>query len=248
MTAFLAVVKVTLRQLLGGKRLLAFGLLALLPSVVMFLSTRTASDRAVIERFHDAPLVIIFLIVLPVVSLILGASSLGDERRDGTLSFLILRPVPRWLIAAAKLAAAWMATTAIVGPAAVLAAGVVGIRAGDWSLLAPALFSASLSALAYVSVFLLLGYFTSRAVLLGLVYVFIWENGITFAAASLANVSLFRVGLSAYAGLVPESQPQLAEALGSVTPGAGGAAAKAIVIAVIAVFAAASLLRRRDLL
>jgi len=58
-------------------------------------------------------------------------------------------------------------------------------------------------------------------VLLGLVYVFIWENGITFAAASLANVSLFRIGLSAYAGLVPESQRQLAETLALAGPEAG---------------------------
>ena len=248
MTAFFAVVRVTLRQLLGGKRLIAFGLLSLLPSVVMWLSTRTASGRGVVDRFHDAPLVIVFLIVLPVVSLILGASALGDERRDGTLSFLILRPVPRSLIAGAKLVAAWLATTAIVGTAAGLAATVVGIRIGDWSLVAPAVFSAAISALAYCSVFLLLGYFTSRAVLLGLVYVFIWENGITFAAASLANVSLFRIGLSAYAGLVPRSLTQLHEALGSVTPGAGGAAAKAVIIAIVAMAAAGTLLRRRDLL
>ena len=248
MTAFLAVTRVAFRQLLGGKRLIAFGLLSLLPATVMWLSTRTASDLAVVNRFHDAPLVIVFLIVLPVVSLILGASALGDERRDGTLSFLFLRPVPRWLIAAAKLAAAWIATTAIVGTAAGMAAAVVGIRAGDWSLVVPAVFAAAVSALAYCSVFLLLGYFTSRAVLLGLVYVFIWENGITFAAASLANVSLFRIGLSAYAGLVPRSLTQLADALGSVTPGAGGAAAKAVVIAVVTVAAAGWLLRRRDLL
>lgn len=251
MTAFLAIVRVTLRQLLGGKRLIGFGLLALLPSVVMFFSTRTASDRAVIDRFHDAPIGIVFLIVLPVVSLIIGSSALGDERRDATLSFLILRPLPRSVIAAAKLFAAWVSTTALVGVSAALAAAVVGIRAGDWSFVFPVAFAAAVAALAYCAVFLLLGYFTSRAVLLGLVYVFIWENGITFASAALANVSLFRIGLSAYAGLLSQSQRHLGdlgEVLGSVAPGAGGAAAKAIVIAIVAIGAAASVLRRRDLL
>ena len=248
MKAFLAITRVTLRQLLGGKRLLAFGLLALVPAVVMFLASRDLTETAVVERFHEAPVAIVFLIVLPVVALILGASALGDERRDGTLSFLILRPLPRSSIAAAKLFAAWAGTTAIVGTSAALAAAVVGIRIGDWSYIAPAAFAAAVSALAYSAVFLLLGYFTSRAVLLGLVYVFIWENGVTFAAASLANVSLFRIGLSAYAGLVPESLVQLDEVLGSVAPGAGGAVAKVLVVAVLAVLAAGSLLRRRDLL
>ncbi len=248
MRAFLAITRVTLRQLLGGKRLIAFGLLALLPAVVTWLASRDLTETAVIERFHEAPIAIVFLIVLPVVSLILGASALGDERRDATLSFLTLRPLPRTVIAGAKLFAAWVGTTAIVGVSAALAAVVVGVRSGDWSFVFPVVFAAAVSALAYCSVFLLLGYFTSRAVLLGLVYVFIWENGVTFAAAALANVSLFRIGLSAYAGLIPESLVQLDEVLGSVAPGAGGAAAKVLVIAVLAVLAAGSLLRRRDLL
>ncbi|MEK7252883.1 MAG: ABC transporter permease [Actinomycetota bacterium] len=259
MKAFLAITRVTLRQLLGGKRLLLFGLLALLPPVVMLLASRdlaevgefgllTPASSPVVDAFHDAPIAIVFLIVLPVVSLILGASTLGDERRDRTLSFLMLRPLRRSVITGAKLFAAWLGTTSIVSVSAALAAAVVGLRIGDWSYVGPVALAAAVSALAYTAVFMVLGYFTSRAVLLGLVYVFIWENGITFAAVSLANVSLFRIGLSAYGGLVPESLSELDEVLGSVAPGAGGAIAKALVIAVLAVFGSASLLRRRDLL
>lgn len=248
MKAYLAIFRVTLRQLLGGKRTIAFGLLALLPATVMWFTSRQASPATVVLRFHEAPLGISFFIVLPVVSLILGASALGDERRDGTLSFLLLRPLPRSVVVTAKLAAAWVATTGIVGTALALAASIVGFRAGDWSLLVPAFVAIAISALAYCSAFLALGYLTSRAVLVGLVYVFMWENGVSFASASLANVSLFRIGLSAYAAMVPRSLTTIGEILGSVTPGVWGAGAKAIAIAAVTTAAISSMLRRRDLL
>lgn len=249
MRAFSAVTKLTLRQLLGGKRLLGLGLLALVPTVIMWLASANLTGSAVVNRFHDAPFAVIFLIVVPVVSLILGSAPLGDDRRDGTLSFLMLRPLPRSLIVAAKLFAAWLASTLVVGTAGALAASVVGLRVGDWSFVAPTIAAIAVACLGYVSVFLLLGYFTSRAVLIGLVYVFIWENGISLAAASLANVSLLRIGLSAYVGLVPEAENYGLdrEILGAVAPGAGGAAAKALVVALIVVLFTARMLRRRDL-
>jgi hypothetical protein len=102
---------------------------------------------------------------------------------------------------------------------------------------------------AYTAAFMVLGHVTSRAVLIGLVYVFVWESGVSFAAPALANVSLSRIGLSAYLGLIPASTPgytSLTEALGSLAPGAGGALAKALGIAVACVVFAALLLKRRD--
>lgn len=247
MRGFLAITRVTLRLLLGGKRLLLFGLLALLPTVVMWFASANRTGARVADTFHEAPIVIVFLIVLPVVSLVLGSASLGDERRDATLSFLLLRPLPRTVVAAAKLTAAWLATTGLVGTSAALAAVVVGIRGGDWGYVVPVLVGVAVASLAYCAAFMVLGYFSSRAVLIGLVYVFIWENGITAASAALANVSLWRVGLSAYVGLAPGSLRDIDDVLGSVAPGAGGAIAKGLVLATLAVIATGALLRRRDL-
>lgn len=247
MRGFFAITRVTLRQLLGGKRLILFGLLAMLPAVVMWFSSANLPESEVNDAFNEAPIAIVFLIVLPVIALVLGAASLGDERRDATLSFLLLRPLPRSLVAGAKLWSAWLATAGIVGTSAGLAAAVVGVRAGDWAYVFPVLAGVAVAALAYCSVFMLLGYFSSRAVLIGLVYVFIWENGITAASAALANASLWRIGVSAYAGLAPGPISDIDDILGSVAPGAGGAVAKVLVIAALVVAATGALLRRRDL-
>lgn len=247
MTAAVAIVRVTLKQLLGARRMIGFGLLGLVPALVMWLASGRTSELRAYTTFQEVALPILLAIVVPVVSLIMGSATLGDERRDGTLSFLVLRPIRRPVITGAKITAAWLATTAIVVPSAALAAAVLGIKASDWSVVVPAMVGAAISALAYVAAFSVLGYVTSRAVLIGLVYVFIWENGITFAAASLSNVSLFRIGLSAYVGLAPESRSVLDEVLGTVTPGLGGAVLKALAVAAVATLLTARLISRGDL-
>ena len=128
----------------------------------------------------------------------------------------------------------------------VVAVVALGVRSGDYSPLLPVIIGVAISTMAYTAVFLLLGHLTSRAVLIGLVYVFIWGSSITFAAPGLANVSLFRIGITAYTAMVPESLRQLGDVMGSLDPGTWGAVAKVVVIAALTVTALASLLRRRD--
>jgi len=240
-------VAATLRQLLGGRRIIALAFMALLPAGVLLALLAGEPNAGADRSFHEAPLIILLVIVLPVISLVFGAGALGDERRDATLSFLLLRPVPRTLVVGAKLLAAWAAAFAVVGTGGVVMSVTLGARAGNWGTLGPLLLAAALSTLAYTAVFLTLGYLTRHAVLVGLVYAFVWESGMTTAVSSLATVSLMRLGLSAYTALVPTSRPYLGELLGVVAPGVGGAAAKALVVALLAVAATAALLRSRDI-
>ncbi|MBN2113709.1 MAG: ABC transporter permease [Acidimicrobiia bacterium] len=248
MKPFAALVVGTLRQQLGGRRLLLLLLLGLVPAAVLgVLLADQQTAIAARQSFHEAPLVILFFVVLPVASLVFGSGALGDERRDATISFILLRPLPRAVVAAAKLLGAWLAAFGVVGAGAAAMAVVLGVRSGDWAPLGPLLLGAALSCLAYVSVFLVLGYLTARAVLVGLLYVFVWESGMTGAIPSLASVSLMRIGLSAYAGLVPIGRVYVEDILGVVQPGAGGAALKAAVVAIAAVGVMTLLLRHRDI-
>jgi len=248
MTGPLAIVKVTLRQLLGGRRLVVLGLLGLIPGVIVWLTTSNRSPEGVFDVYHDGGVIaILFLVVMPISSIVLGSAALGDERRDGTLSFLVVRPLPRSYITTAKLIAAWIAAATVSAMSGAFASIAVSIRASDWSTFVPTIVGLAIGAGCYTAVFIVLGHLTSRAVLMGLIYLFVWETGISFATPALSNVSLFRIGLSAYAGLVPESQSVLAEPLGAIAPGVGGAAAKLAVLGVLAVLATASLLRNRDI-
>jgi ABC-2 type transport system permease protein len=246
MRAFWIMLRYGLRQVLGWRRVTGLGLLMLVPVVVTWAVTRDAGDAAALRRFHEAPFVTLVLVALPVVALILGAAALGDERRDQTLSFLLVRPLRREAIVGAKLLSGWLAAALVVGGGAALCGLVMGLSSGRGEVLVPLLVATAISTLGYASVFVLLGYVTGRAVLYGLAYVFIWESGITGAVDSLATVSLWRIGLSAYVDLVPESRPQLRDVLGNLTPGVWGATAKVAVIAVVAVVLGGILLRHRD--
>jgi ABC-2 type transport system permease protein len=247
MKAFVTLVAATLRQQLGGRRLILLLLLGLVPAGVFgALLVNQSGLWGASHDFHQAPMVILFFIVVPVVSLVFGAGSLGDERRDATLSFILLRPLPRSLLAGAKLVGAWLAAFAVAGTGALVLAVLLGVAAGAWESLGALLLAVALSSLAYVAVFLPLGYFTARAVLVGLVYVFVWESGMTSAIPSLATVSLMRIGLSAYGVTNPRGDSYVADLLGVVRPGTGGALAKAAVVAVCAVTMVTLLLRHRD--
>jgi ABC-2 type transport system permease protein len=247
MTAFGAIVRSTVRQLLGGRRTIVLSLLTLLPAVVTLIVVGSVTESVSLRRFHDVTMPLVFILVLPIVALVLGAGALGDERRDHTLTVLVLRPVRREAIVGAKLVAAWLATMALMGPGAIAAGAALGVSGGGWDVLMPLLIGVALSALGYVAVFLILGYVTPRAVLIGLLYVFLWENALSFAVEGLATLSLFRLGITAYSAFVDIAPVYLSDVLGSLQPGALGAAAKAIGVGVIMTMSGAWLLRRRDI-
>jgi ABC-2 type transport system permease protein len=247
MTAFLTMVRVSFRQLVGRKWVILIGLVALLPTVVMVVQARVQAQGRLSAEFSQGPLLTLFFFVLPLTSILLGSLAIGEERRDGTLSFLVLRPRPREAVVGAKLMASWLAAWFISGASGALAAIVLGLASGVWSMVLPVIVATGISTLAYVAVFLLIGYLTRWAVLIGAGFLFFWETGIAFAADSLANISLFRIGLTAYASMVSNAPAALRDALGALQPGLGGALAKAGLIAAIAVLAIASLMRRRDL-
>jgi len=109
----------------------------------------------------------------------------------------------------------------------------------------------AISTLAYAAAALALGYLTGRAVLIGLAYLVILENGLALAIDGMATVSLMRIGLTAYWALLPDRTAAVAfseinQLMASLAPGALGAAAKALVIAGLVVAGTAWLLRHRD--
>ncbi|MBU1492423.1 MAG: ABC transporter permease [Actinobacteria bacterium] len=247
MRAFFAMTRVSIGQLLGRRWVILVGLVGLLPSIVMLAMSRTQGAGRLAASFQEGPLMTLFTIVLPLTSALLGSVALGEERREGTLPFLVLRPRRREIVVAAKLLAAWLSAWLIAGASGVLAAIVLGLSAGIWQMVLPVIVATGVSTLAYAAVFLLLGYATRWAVLIGAGFLFFWELGIASAADSLANVSLFRIGLTAFAAMVHGSPGVIRDVLASLTPGVWGAIAKVLVLSGCSVGALSYVMRHRDL-
>lgn len=111
-------------------------------------------------------------VVLPVVTLIVGAGVLGSEIDDGTIVHILTKPLPRRDIILPKLGVA-------IGVSAVTAAVplfVAGALAESMRLGAGMAVAAAVGACAYSALFLLISLLTRRPVLLGLVYILVWEG------------------------------------------------------------------------
>ena len=105
------------------------------------------------------------------IALIVGTGVLGSEIDDGTVVHILTKPLPRREIILTKLAVAAAVTIRSPGPAV-----RGGLIAGSAALALALVVAAALGALAYSALFLALSLLTRRPVLLGLVYVLIWEG------------------------------------------------------------------------
>src|SRR5690606_5336715 len=111
-------------------------------------------------------------LVLPPVALLATSAVLGPEVDDGSIVYLLAKPVNRHAVAISNWVVAWGATI-VVGAGGVLAAGLVaggGEQAAAW------LVAASVAGTAYSALFLALSAFTRHAVVVGLLVVLIWES------------------------------------------------------------------------
>ncbi|MFC8619898.1 ABC transporter permease subunit [Micromonospora purpureochromogenes] len=161
---------ITARGLFGRRRFLI-----LLPLPLLLLGLAMLCRSLGVEPGDWGPPVLVGLglaVVLPVVALIVGTGVLGAEIDDGTVVHILTKPLPRWQIVLPKLAVATVVSATTVA-VPLFVAGVLA----DSVRLGLALAAASaLGALAYSALFLALSLLTRRPVLLGLVYVLIWEG------------------------------------------------------------------------
>jgi ABC-2 type transport system permease protein len=249
MNRALVISRMTVRQTLGVKRFVGLGILTIAPAGIFFLASRQQIGREIVETFVGISIGVFYNIALPVVALIMAASALGDERRDATLSFIILRPISRFVVAGAKLGGALVTALGLSGVGGLALGVLMGIRSGDWGYVVPTLLATLIATAIYVSLFLPLGYVTERATLIGLGFVFIWESAIAGTIPGLAGTSPWRVGFSAFVDLAPEATilevPDFA--LGDLTVSATGSLLRMAIIFTVSLLATGWILQKRDL-
>jgi ABC-2 type transport system permease protein len=197
----------TLRQLLGRRSTLIPVALCALP-VVVAIVFRLSNPDIDAERFVAGTLVVAFVITaaLPLSALLLGTSVLGDEFEEGTIVYLLTKPLQRWQILLPKLAAATTVTAGLT-VLAILISGAIALQGnGDTAMLAGFAAAVAIAAVSYTSIFVLLSLVTSRALIGGLVYVFIWESAITqlFDGTRFVSVRHFALGLADWFSGVPD--------------------------------------------
>ncbi len=201
MTVFATIVEVTFRGLLGRRRTTLLLLLAGLPVVVALLA-RLAGGR--LDDALVATLELGVRTVLPLTALVLGTSALGAELEDGTAVFVLAKPIPRWLIAAAKIFVAGLLAAGLSVGSTLLTGFLIG--GADPSTLATTVAFAvgvALAGFAYAALFVALSVVTGRALIIGLVYTLVWEGVLAGILPGTRSFSLREATLSVAEALAP---------------------------------------------
>ena len=189
--AWVMLVWLSFRRLLWS----ANSLMALMPlaACLLFLLKRRFGaggfSEHLFDRFSNGFLMQIYLsIVVPLCTLAFAAGSIGGEREDRTLLFILVRPLPRWAVLLAKVVATLpLALGAACGGLFVFCrlAGDVGQAAWDDYL--PAVF---LSTLAYVGVFQLLAVAFRYSTIVAVVYSLLIEVLLGHAPGIIKRVAV----------------------------------------------------------
>lgn len=166
------VAHLTARSLLGRRRALVLAVLPLL-LLVMAAAVRVAAG--------GDPTVTVALLgglalgtVVPLLSLVAGTGAIGPEIDDGSVVYLLAKPLRRPTIVRSKLAVA-VAVVTVAAALPTLLAGVVLAGLDDGLAVAYGV-GAAVAGAAYCAVFLLLAVLSRNAVVIGLLYALIWES------------------------------------------------------------------------
>ena len=201
----------SLHQLGSRWRLLIIVLLAVLPVALSALMSALAGDDSdYAEEFTNVIIdAMIIAAIMPIVMMVLATTAFRHELDDRTLSYLILKPIPRSLIVLPKLLA-----SVIVGGLLVIVSGIMATLIGTEGS-AQAVFAVAIAlfvgVVTYATIFIWAGLISSHALGFALIYVFLWEALVTSFLSGVRYLSVRGYVLSIINGIDGESFSTLDE-------------------------------------
>ncbi len=222
------VFRLTLRALLLQKRTIVLGVVAAAPTLMALVYALARSANSHDHSFYSDLVQQLFVpTVASLISLVFGVSAFGDEREDGTILYLVATPQSRLALVVSKIAAAWAAALILLVPSLV-ASGLLSIRHGlTVGLIGWPLLGVVLASLAYCAAAVLLSLYTRRPIVIGVLYILLWEGSIATFAASAAKLSISAYGRAFVGHVLPQAS----------RPVSGTAVAAIVLVAVAAVAA-----------
>lgn len=181
LTALWTLYTLTLRQHQHGKRWMAMAALMLLPAGLAVLMRYTAPNvPSVVLEFLFA-FMLIPQALLPLAALIYASGMIRDEQEEQTFTYLLIRPIPKWAIYIVKLLATVTTTVILTALFTTLtyAAVYAGTHAQAGNIISRCLHASAIHALAmtaYCSIFGLISLFTERTLIVGILYIAIFEG------------------------------------------------------------------------
>jgi ABC-2 type transport system permease protein len=222
LSALAALFGLTVRQHTHGRRLLVLGALYLLPCVLA-LVLRNLPRPAPAEALEFA---LVFSLLphglAPLTALLYAAGVVSDEVEEQTLTYLLLRSIPRWALYLTKLLATYCVCTVLVaGAVLALEASIHAGTPGFWTEVLPRTgrFMAvmALAQVGYCALFGFVGLVTRRSLIAGVAYIVAVEGvlaNLDFVGRTVTVVYFVRTLSLRWLGLPAEQLRRCQDAWG----------------------------------
>ena len=175
----LPVTMLSVRQFTGGRTARLALVLSLIPALfaAIYLARPwgITPNEFLVDLFRE----LIVPTLLPIVVLLPATAAFGNELEDGTLPYLLMKPVSRLRLVLGKYVAVLLVTmpALLLGLALTTFIASRGPVAEDLGRLMVAMAGASAAGAALLgAVFLLVSLVVPRALLAGMIYIFAWES------------------------------------------------------------------------
>ena len=170
-----------------------------------------APDEFLIDLFRE----LVVPTLLPIVVLLPATAAFGNELEDGTLPYLLMKPVSRLRLILGKYAAVLLVTVPalLAGLAVMTLIAAQGPAARDLGRVLVAMAGASAMAAALLgAVFLLVSLVIPRALLAGMIYIFAWESLLGRFLPGVRAISSREYALRVFDGILADDFPTASNA------------------------------------
>jgi ABC-2 type transport system permease protein len=211
----LPVTTLTVRQFTGGRTARLALVLSLIPALFAAIYIARPWEETPNEFTIDLFRELIVPTLLPVVVLLPATAAFGNELEDGTLPYLLMKPVSRQRLVLGKYAAVLLVTipALLIGLAITTLIASRGPDAGDLGRVLIAMAGASAAAVALLgAVFLLVSLIIPRALLVGMIYIFAWESLLGRFLPGVRAISSREHALRVFDGILDDDFPTASNA------------------------------------
>jgi ABC-2 type transport system permease protein len=197
----------TRRQIFARQRLVIALVLFLVPALITLIYRTSAGAEANGADFlTTVSSDIVIGVLMPIIALVFGTMAFGGEVDDGTLIYLMVKPVPRWTLAFSKYVVAFAASVVITIPSFFI---VWALTPGAIPIRVPIGYSvgAIVGCALYCAIFVTLGITSRRALALGLLYIIGFENVLSRSVAGAKSLSVREFSLAVCKATVGHTVP-----------------------------------------
>jgi len=211
----LPVTTLTVRQFTGGRTARLALVLSLIPALFAAIYVARPWDVTPNEFTIDLFRELIVPTLLPIVVLLPATAAFGNELEDGTLPYLLMKPVSRLRLVLGKYVAVLLVTVPalLIGLAITTLIASRGPAAEELGRVLIAMAGASAGVVALLSaVFLLVSLIIPRALLAGMIYIFAWESLLGRFLPGVQAISSREHALQVFDGILDDDFPMASNA------------------------------------